>query len=265
MPSADQAVRTYRELAENYGHQGQAQMRDRYLVLAADAALTAGQEEEAERLRGRLLQHNPHHLLKPYSSFAEAMKSVDVQNYISALRRNHPYEKAEHLLEGMHQNAEGASPLSPSAGEGSPRGDTPPLSTASAEREPSPRKEAPEDLKVFRVRDPGKESKAAPPRPGPYVKPSTPSTSPPPARPVLSAHSSQPPPGRPASAPEILPIRREPYPAASKLRATQPEKEDRDLGPGAWVSMGLFFLTLVMGILLAIYSLIRPFFPQGWF
>ena len=65
MPSTEQTVRTYRELAEDYGRQGQAQMRDRFLVLAADAALAAGQTEEAEHLRGRLLQHNPHHLLKP--------------------------------------------------------------------------------------------------------------------------------------------------------------------------------------------------------
>src|SRR5438105_475620 len=115
MPSTEQTVRTYRELAENYGRQGQAQMRDRFLVLAADAALAADQKDEAERLRGRLLQHNPHHLLKPYSSFAEAMKSVDVQNYIGALRRNHPSDKAENLLEGIRHSTEHPAPALPLA------------------------------------------------------------------------------------------------------------------------------------------------------
>ena len=104
MASSEQIIRTYCELAESYEQQGQAQMRDRFLVLAADAAVTAGRLEEAERLRFRLLQHNPHHLLKPYNSFALALKSLDVQNYISALRRSHPYERAEHLLETIHSH-----------------------------------------------------------------------------------------------------------------------------------------------------------------
>src|SRR5713101_2068359 len=98
MPAADQVVRTYSELAEIYHLQAQAPLRDRYLVLSADAAGAAGQWDEAERLRQSLLQLNPHHLLKPYTSFAEAMDSTDIRNYLTALRRSHPYEKAEHLL-----------------------------------------------------------------------------------------------------------------------------------------------------------------------
>src|SRR6266849_4992682 len=177
MASAEQATRIYRELAEDYGRQGQAQMRDRFLVLAADAALAAGQQDEAERLRGRLLQHNPHHLLKPYSSFAEAMNSMDVQNYVSALRRNHPYEKAEHLLEGLRQGK--ARPPTSSPSESEPR--------------------------VLRVVDMGGES-------GLHAKPSSPGSAPPGGRPVLAAHSSQPPLTRSASVPKIVPLRREPYP-----------------------------------------------------
>src|SRR5947209_3651772 len=147
-------------------------MRDRFLVLAADAALAAGQDAEAERLRGRLLQHNPHHLLKPYSSFAEAMASADVQNYVSALRRNHPYDKAENLLINLHQRTERPSPV--------------PLPTASPELGPGSRKEAP-------------------------------------ARLVLPTQSSPSPPGRPASAAEVFPKGREPYPALDKLWSAQPE------------------------------------------
>src|SRR5713101_223049 len=144
MPPAEQATRIYRELAEDYGRQGQAQMRDRFLVLAADAALAAGQHAEAERLRGRLLQHNPHHLLKPYFSFAEAMKSADVQNYVSALRRSHPYEKAENLLEGLRQSGERPASVAPSS----------PLSKTTPELESGTRKEASEageESKVLRM------------------------------------------------------------------------------------------------------------------
>src|SRR5258707_9363791 len=101
MASADKVIHTYRELAESYERQGQDQMRDRFLVLAADAALSAGRTEIAERLRSRLLQLNPQHLLKEFGSFAQAMQTQDVQNYVAALRRNHPFERAEHLLQGL--------------------------------------------------------------------------------------------------------------------------------------------------------------------
>ena len=60
-------LRVYRELADWYERQRQPQMRDRFLVLAADAAQTAGRADEAERLRLRLLKVNPHHMLKPYA------------------------------------------------------------------------------------------------------------------------------------------------------------------------------------------------------
>ena len=49
MPAADQMMQLYRELAEIYDRQGQAQMRDRFLVLAADTAFSAGKTAEAER------------------------------------------------------------------------------------------------------------------------------------------------------------------------------------------------------------------------
>jgi hypothetical protein len=252
MPSAEQRVRTYRELAEDYGRQGQAQMRDRFLVLAADAALAAGQKDEAERLRGRLLQHNPHHLLKPYSSFAEAMESVDVQNYVGALRRSHPFEKAESLLEGLRRKAEHAP-----AGEAR----TPPRSPASPEMEPGIKAEAAkgrEDLKVFRVVDGG--------APAASAKPVSPGASAPSARPVQSTPSSpSPPPARPGGAPESLPLRREPYPMNISRADLFPERGNRDPSAGAWVSTGLFFLVLLMGIVLAAYTLVRPFLPQAWF
>src|SRR5205085_11918442 len=68
------------------------------LVLAADAALAAGSGDEAERLRLRLLQLNPHHMLKPYSSFAQALEAPDVSTYVRDLRQNYPPEVAEGLL-----------------------------------------------------------------------------------------------------------------------------------------------------------------------
>src|SRR5262249_45352518 len=98
-------TRIYCEIAERYHSFGQETLRDRYLVLAADAALAAQEPAEAERLRSHLLQLNPHHLLKPYASFQDAINSLDVQNYVAALRRNHPFEKAEYLLSTLRPSA----------------------------------------------------------------------------------------------------------------------------------------------------------------
>jgi hypothetical protein len=243
MPTADETVHTYRELAECYERQGQAQMRDRFLVLAADAALIAGHGDEADRLRNRLLQVNPHHLLKPYASFAEAMKSADVQNYISALRRSHPYEKAEHLLEEMRQNVSGVKKVAQNP---------PPKEAPKPEEEPQ----------VFRVRESEEEPKTVPSRVRSMrPQPAAPKekTSATPARPA-----APPPPAvtRPAPAADVFPLR--PQEKLLPPRAPAPDdSEDREAG-GTWVAAGLFWLVLISGVLAAGYSLGRPFLPPGW-
>jgi hypothetical protein len=98
MQNTEHTVRVYEDLADWYDRSAQAKLRDWFLVLAADAALAAGQADEAERLRGRLLHANPHHLLKPYASFAEALQSRDVQGYVADLRRTYPPEAAGRSL-----------------------------------------------------------------------------------------------------------------------------------------------------------------------
>lgn len=101
MSPLDHMIHVYRELAEREAERGAAQMRDRYLLLAADAALTAGQTEDAEQLRQQLLQNNPHHLIRPYGSFAEAMKAPEVYSYLADLRGKYAPEEAEQLLQAQ--------------------------------------------------------------------------------------------------------------------------------------------------------------------
>ena len=98
MRTVESLQQQYETLANRYAHQGEARQRDHCLVLAADAALNAGQPDQAERLRKRLLLTNPHHLLRPFSSMTEAMQSSDVQDYVSDLRRQWPPETVEKLL-----------------------------------------------------------------------------------------------------------------------------------------------------------------------
>jgi len=240
MPAANEKIRVYRELAEIYDGQGQAQMRDRFLVLAADTALAAGQAEDAERLRAHLLRLNPHHLLKPYDSFAEAAKSADVENYLSALRRSHPYERTEHLLETLRQGGTPSKRESVAGDEGATRGSVP-------------------DLQVFRVVDVGETPRADPSRSrsvnlepsASRARPSKPAGSPAPA--------SQP--KRPPNVPSVYAMRQD-HPASSDKVGFEVVDDGR-VG-GAWISTGLAVLALIGGIVLAVYTLARPFVPRQW-
>jgi hypothetical protein len=84
------SLRWYIEQADRHEQMNDARQRDLFLVLAADSALVLGRPDEAERLRQRLLRGSPHHLLKPFGSFREAMLSADIQSYVEDLRRQHP-------------------------------------------------------------------------------------------------------------------------------------------------------------------------------
>src|SRR2546421_12671442 len=99
MASVNQLMAVYQELADLHDRRNLPQLRDRFLVLAADTAQRAGLTQEAERLRHLLLQLNPHHLLKAFVSFEEALRSPDVQSYLSDLRQSYPPDAAEHLLD----------------------------------------------------------------------------------------------------------------------------------------------------------------------
>jgi hypothetical protein len=242
MPSIGDMTRTYREIAESYERRGQPQMRDRFLVLAADAALTAGQPEEAEQIRARLLKASPHHMLKPFSSLTEALKSQDVRNYVAALRRSHPQESARQLLVSLQSEAPDRSAV-------------PPPRTQPSEQ-PGARAE---DLKVYRAQEPE-------PKPRPV----------PAARPIPAANLSSPPnpraapardAPRPSPAPdpvEVFRIREEPKPLRPTPHGIPMIDDEPERAGTAWVASILFSLVLLGSILLAAYVLGRPFLPAGW-
>jgi len=79
MSTSDDVLRVYRDLADYHERQGLDELRDRFLVLAAAAAQSAGHAAEAERLRQRLLTSNASHLIGPYPSMAQAMNAPEVQ------------------------------------------------------------------------------------------------------------------------------------------------------------------------------------------
>jgi hypothetical protein len=51
----------------------------------------------------------------------------------------------------------------------------------------------------------------------------------------------------------------------AKTRPVWREREEEESGNGAWVPSGLFVLVLLAGLALALYVLVRPILPAGWF
>jgi hypothetical protein len=121
----------YERLAQRFEREQEPRQRDNLLVLAADAALTAGAPQEAERLRQRLLELNPHHLLRPFASFADALQSQDIKDLLADLRRQYPPNYAKRLLGEAGDNGT-AAPVADGRRPGSapvaPRREPPPQS-----------------------------------------------------------------------------------------------------------------------------------------
>jgi hypothetical protein len=224
------SLQVYAKLATWYERQGQPKLRDWFVVLAADSALALGNEEQSERLRQRLLQWNPHHLLRPFSTFAEAMQSPDVQDYIADLRRNYPLKTAEQLL---HSN----------------------LGQAPQEER---------DLKVFRgqtrtakgnhsTKYPISKIEAlpiddTPPAMSPTVQPA--------AAPRLDVRPLQPPTHSIHPAPAVAQPVSIPWTEASPSYFQGDEEEPSAFG--YWVSTALFVVTLLAAIGLGAIVLLRP-------
>jgi hypothetical protein len=278
MSSDYENLRVYYELADWYERHSQAQMRDRFLLLAADTALSEGVPEEAERLRQRLLQHSPHHMLKPFASFAEAMRSPDVQGYINDLRHTYPPETAEQLL--MSLRSEGEPDAEPEAPSPPAVSDVPVPANHAPARTPEP-------LKVYRVRDEGSRAGASP-RPAAQPRPPASHKAAPPAPSVKPVSRTIPAAVPTRAATEAPAVARQPAavaeppaprPALASRRDTtaQPKQARRRLrkpgraeeknnaeGSGGWVGVGLFVLALAAGAALGVYAFARPFIPAQW-
>jgi hypothetical protein len=240
------AQQVYKELADWYERQGQAAMRDRFLILSAEAAFSAGNRDEAERLRQRLLQGNPHHMLKPFSSFAQALQSTNIQIYIHDLQVNYPPQTAEDLLRDLRR---GVSPLPLSAAEGGTIEPGPRMNPVIeiGEEATLPLQHDTEPLKVYPLRD---EPKPA----DPAVAPAKPAAQ---ERPAPRKATTAPPakaPPRPR--PQPIPLR----PAAPAPVASPPHGEPA-APTGAWLPLILFGMTVTAAIALAFYTLARPFLP----
>lgn len=262
MPSLEQILQVYLDLADWHERHGPANVRDRFLILAADAALNAGREDEAERLRSHLLQRNPHHLLKPFASFAEALRSPDVASYVNDLKHSYPPEIARDILAQIRDGE--AAPAPDEARSTLPIPPTLPVVDLDAPPDRPPR-ETPDPVVVYWDDTEPRPVPAPTPRPAkrpvPVKQPSRPT-----AVPRATTRSAAPPsperPARPASASRpIRPLRTE-LPPTPASRATAVDDEDQPRA--TWVSSGLFGVLLLASLALLIYTLGRPLLPADW-
>jgi len=253
MPSLDQVLQVYQELAEWHEGHGPPQVRDRFLILAADAARSAGREDEADRLRRHLLHLNPHHLLRPYASFAEALRSPDVQNYVNDLKQNYPPEFARQMLEEIRTGGERA--------EAPPTLPLPPTLPVVDIDPPQPKSSDP----VVVYWDDTERTPDPAPGPKPAQRPPAKQPARTPVPPLPSARSA-PAPGKlarmAAARRETYPLRPEPPPPAAGGRPGEPDEDEKPRA--AWVASGLFGTMLAVSLGLAVYTVVRPFLPPEW-
>jgi hypothetical protein len=232
MATPDNLVLIYKELADAHERQGQPQTRDRFLVLAADAALSAGRRVEADLLLARLLRSNPHHMLRPYKSLAEAMKSPDIQKYVGELRRTYPPEKAEQEFDALRAARGGAAPAQP------PHAIPVTAPVVDIDQEFPLAGGAREPLKVYRVQDEADAPRAAKPAPG---------------RPPAAAPKPAPPRPRPLEVEE-----------APRRPSLPPSAADgEDAARGSFLSVILLVIVSAAGLVLAGWTFLRPFLPRG--
>jgi hypothetical protein len=231
MASADSKTRLYEELADYEHEHGSPQARDRFLILAADAALAAGHNDEAERFRRRILEYNPHHLLRPFPSLADALKSSEVYGYVTDLRSSYPPEEAEQLLASLRR------------GDGEPgRAEAEPAVFDAAPTAPTTLPDPP-PLQTFRFADQAARSGA-----GESGEPAAAFAG---LRETAPAPAPPPPPRRTVHREPVSPTVDEPPDIDGDA--------ERPVGMGTWFSDALFVFVLVVGVAWAGYTLARPF------
>jgi len=244
----------YRELAVLYERQAQPQLRDRFLLLAAAAAQADDDGIQADLLRQRLLRFNPHHMLKPFASFAEALGSADVQAYLRDLKQSYPVEVAQQMLAALRKGNAAGEPAAPVAA----------LPAAPKE----------EDVNDYGTLQFGADRRrmlaetrelpeAAVPPPPLIPRSPTPQQVP---RIPLAPRAQRPASGAPPKLPLLTPVSPHVVPLPPR-EAPAPEPAVETVEPAgmtniSWIALGLFSLVLLLGLGLLGYTLAKPFLVQ---
>lgn len=110
MPDADREMLNYLKLASASAGRNQPLGRDRFLVLAGEAACRAGLLDVAARCRELVVRENRRHLLGRFATFPDALRDADFEPLIKHLKRLCPAEQAEFLLQQQETETAATTP-----------------------------------------------------------------------------------------------------------------------------------------------------------
>lgn len=240
-------IELYQQIAEAYHAQGKYQERDRFLVLALDAAQSSGQNNTAEQVRQRLLELNPNHLIKPYNNCAVAMQAPNFVAYVTQLRKNFPAAKAQALL----QELGGAVPAKPKRtmladstfSSALPEDDPKTPTWSQLQIETKAKGNAGPSIGIFNVTEEPRLSPANDPLANVPVSPSQPNVPFKLEQPVRRGPE-------PARKPEIVPA-----PRSSSTR-------EADSAAGVWIGNLIFIILFLASIATLGYIFVLPFYPE---
>ncbi len=242
-------IEVYQGIAEEFHRLEVPQKRDRFLLLAADTAYARGNRQEAERLRRLILIRNPNHLLKPYATFEEALRSADIQTYLQQLRLRYPAKSAMQLwaqlkragqatvaasFPGMPQPAAPLRSFVDGQTDGTRVAGNGPLINVGDFRA----------SKEYAMND---------------AQPGRPTTNP-------QSWQAPSPPGQASAGPGIFGLRPEPAPsprppATSSFTSAKPPPSAEEPVAGAWVGGMLCVVAVLAALALLVYVFAAPFVP----
>ncbi len=217
----------YLELIEVYGRQGERVQRDAFVLLAAEAYLASGQEDEAEYLFADFSGRNPGHVLVLAGSLTAAMHDPQASNFLNHLRKNYPEDVVRDLVKEARVRRGPFLPV--------PR-------SPEAANHSFP---VTQPVTVLRQTDPPPGRGPGNPVPAPRPQP----TLPPRRDPTPAPVRPQPVPARPA-------------PTTPGGPGPQRRHDDESESAGVPVINFLLFLLLIAAsVFLAAWTLLRPFLP----
>lgn len=104
MPTRQDMLSVYLQVARISERRRKTMARDRFLLLAATAAVELGLGDVADRCREKILLHNPGHLVRRFDSLRAAVGDPGYEALVAQLRRKYPFERVEFLLSRVKPN-----------------------------------------------------------------------------------------------------------------------------------------------------------------
>jgi hypothetical protein len=101
MPATSDELALYLHLARASERRRRPLVRDKLLVLAGKTAVEMHLGAVAEHCRAKILAHNPGHILRNFSTMAEALADDGFRVFYKRLAQAYPRERAEHMLRSL--------------------------------------------------------------------------------------------------------------------------------------------------------------------